>query len=186
MTAPAWTGHPPPMLRASLREAQPRGGALPFPPLTTPPPPPLPPPALCPDPGAEDRTAPLALAPEDDSDEVPSGGQTLAFQRPIRGPATRVSPARLRVELGPGIGQTLDLPPAGGSVGRGSDNDLQLRSPQVSRHHARFVRLAGDVFIEDLQGGNGVLLNQVRVHRAMLFDGDLIQLGDVMLRFERG
>ena len=48
------------------------------------------------------------------------------------------------------------------------------------------MRLAGDVFIEDLQGGNGVLLNQVRVHRAMLFDGDLIQLGDVMLRFERG
>lgn len=186
MTAPAWTGHPPPMLRASLREAAPRGAALPFPPLTTAPPPPLPPPALLPDPSAEDRTAPLALAPEDESDEVASGGQTLAFQRPLRGPATRVSPARLRVELGPGLGQALDLPPTGGNIGRGSENDLQIRSPQVSRRHARFVRQAGDVFIEDLDGGNGVLLNQVRVHRAMLFDGDLIQLGDVMLRFERG
>jgi pSer/pThr/pTyr-binding forkhead associated (FHA) protein len=48
------------------------------------------------------------------------------------------------------------------------------------------IRVDADVFVEDVSHRNGLFLNQVRVHRTRLLDGDLLQVGDVVLRFERG
>jgi pSer/pThr/pTyr-binding forkhead associated (FHA) protein len=38
----------------------------------------------------------------------------------------------------------------------------------------------------DLESANGVYLNGVRVHSAGLFEGDTIQIGDVLLMFREG
>lgn len=123
---------------------------------------------------------------EVDSDEVEGGDRTGTFQRPIRGAVSRVSPARMIVEIGPNLGTVYGLPAQGGEIGRGAGCAVQLRSAQVSRRHAVLIRVDADVFVEDVSHRNGLFLNQVRVHRTRLLDGDLLQVGDVVLRFERG
>ena len=70
------------------------------------------------------------------------------------------------------------------TVGRHSDNDIQLHDEVVSAHHARLVRrpsryLEGhaDVFVEDRSSTNGTWVNGERVERALLSHGDLIRMG---------
>jgi hypothetical protein len=69
-------------------------------------------------------------------------------------------------------------------VGRGADNDLTLRNDSISRHHAEIHRTRDGTFtITDLGAGNGVLVNGEKVERATLKHEDLIELGEVRLRF---
>ena len=153
-----------------------------------PPPPPRPPPTLPPVP--DDPYAYSVFMrppdPEEDSDELGGDDRTGAFQRPIRGVVSRVSPARMVIEVGPQLGAVLQVPAQGGSVGRAAKCELRLASTQVSRVHAALERVGLDVFVENLSSSKGLFLNQVQVHRARLIDGDLLQVGDVVLRFERG
>jgi chromosome segregation ATPase len=69
------------------------------------------------------------------------------------------------------------------SIGRTPDNDLQLDTKFVSRHHA--VILAGPVhtIIEDLNSTNGVLINGRRIVRHTLSEGDTIAIGRTQYRF---
>ena len=74
--------------------------------------------------------------------------------------------------------------PEGGTIGRASDNDWVLPDPQryVSGHHARVRRRDGRYVLEDLST-NGVYVNGVKAHSAVLHDGDTLQIGDVVLVF---
>ena len=61
-------------------------------------------------------------------------------------------------------------------IGRGEDAHIRLSSNRTSRHHA-FVRLRGtDCVLVDNESQNGVMLNGVKVHSAVLRDGDVIQV----------
>ena len=69
-------------------------------------------------------------------------------------------------------------------IGRGKDNDLTLGNDSVSRHHAEISRARDGVFtITELNAGNGVLVNGKQVEKAELKDEDVIELGEVRLRF---
>jgi len=69
-------------------------------------------------------------------------------------------------------------------IGRGDDNEITFNNNSISTHHAEIhKRREGDVFIVDLASTNGVYLNEDKVTKATLKDGDLIELGDVRLRF---
>lgn len=69
-------------------------------------------------------------------------------------------------------------------IGRGADNDLALRNDSISRHHAEIHRARDGTFsITDLGAGNGVLVNGRKVERATLEHEDVIELGEVRLRF---
>jgi len=69
-------------------------------------------------------------------------------------------------------------------LGRGSDNDVTLRNDSISRHHAEIHRARdGSFAITDLGAGNGVLVNGEKVERATLKHEDVIELGEVRLRF---
>ena len=71
-------------------------------------------------------------------------------------------------------------------IGRSSAAGLRLEQPAVSRRHARLERLPdGHVELVDLGSANGVWLNGERVQRAVLCDGDRLQVGDTVLRFTR-
>ena len=63
------------------------------------------------------------------------------------------------------------------TVGRTPENDLQIKSDVISRHHA--IILAGPVhtIIEDLNSTNGVLVNGRRITRQTLQDGDKVIMG---------
>jgi len=70
--------------------------------------------------------------------------------------------------------------PVGGrpvSIGRSPDNDLPVDNLAVSNYHARVYFEAGRLVVEDLDSLNGTFVNDLRVERATLHDGDSIHIG---------
>jgi hypothetical protein len=69
-------------------------------------------------------------------------------------------------------------------IGRHSDNDICLQNNSVHRQHAVLHMGHNQHFvIRDLGTKNGVMVNSERVNQKELSDGDLIELGEVRLRF---
>ncbi len=62
-------------------------------------------------------------------------------------------------------------------IGRTGDNDLQVESKYVSRHHCQIVTNGEFSVLEDLNSTNGVYVKSKRVRRHHLNDGDVIVLG---------
>jgi type II secretory pathway predicted ATPase ExeA/pSer/pThr/pTyr-binding forkhead associated (FHA) protein len=75
------------------------------------------------------------------------------------------------------------LPSGRSIIGRTPDNDLQIRSKFVSRHHAQIVSDGAQSVVEDLNSTNGVFIKSQRVKRHELTDGDVIQLGEHKLLY---
>ncbi len=71
-------------------------------------------------------------------------------------------------------------------LGRGDAASLVFESEEVSRAHAKLVRHDDEYTIEDLGSRNGIMLNGLRVHAAVLRDGDELLLGDVVLTYREG
>jgi predicted component of type VI protein secretion system len=63
------------------------------------------------------------------------------------------------------------------TIGRAPDNDIPIDNLAVSNYHARVYVEAGSLVVEDLNSLNGSFLNDIRVERAMLKDGDSILIG---------
>src|SRR5271169_1936586 len=63
------------------------------------------------------------------------------------------------------------------TIGRAPDNDIPIDNLAVSNYHARVYVEAGSLVVEDLNSLNGSFLNDIRVERAMLKDGDAILIG---------
>lgn len=70
------------------------------------------------------------------------------------------------------------------TVGRTRNNDICLPSTGVSRDHARLLVANGVVTLVDASSTNGCFINDVRVTRQRLRDGDLVRIGDRSFRFE--
>ena len=69
------------------------------------------------------------------------------------------------------------------TVGRLATSGIQLTDSNASREHAAFVRQGDGWAIEDLDSTNGTLLNGSPVTRAVLADGDLIEIGVTRLTY---
>ena len=70
-------------------------------------------------------------------------------------------------------------------IGRTTDNDMQVDSKFVSRHHMQLVTTLDGCVVEDLNSTNGVYLNGKRVRRHRLQPGDVIKLGMHDLTYTR-
>ncbi|MBZ5527564.1 MAG: FHA domain-containing protein [Acidobacteriia bacterium] len=62
-------------------------------------------------------------------------------------------------------------------IGRAPDNELPVDNPAVSNYHAKIYAEAGKLVVEDLNSLNGTFVNDLRVERAALHDGDQIHVG---------
>ncbi|MGZ4639129.1 MAG: FhaA domain-containing protein [Actinomycetes bacterium] len=71
-------------------------------------------------------------------------------------------------------------------VGRGTDSDLRIDDPGISRHHAEIRQQGGDVLIVDVGSTNGIVINDERVEQARLRDGTRILLGNTTVVFHAG
>jgi chromosome segregation ATPase len=69
------------------------------------------------------------------------------------------------------------------SIGRTPDNDLQIDARFISRHHAVILAGPTHTIIEDLNSTNGVLVNDRRITRHTLRDGDSVSIGKTVFRF---
>jgi general secretion pathway protein A len=70
-----------------------------------------------------------------------------------------------------------ELKPGRLVIGRTPDNDLQIDSKFISRHHCQIVTQADSCVIEDLNSTNGISVQSKRVRRYNLNDGDVVQVG---------
>ncbi|HEX3848845.1 MAG TPA: AAA family ATPase [Steroidobacteraceae bacterium] len=80
-----------------------------------------------------------------------------------------------------------ELKPGRLVIGRTPDNDLQIDSKFISRHHCHIVTHADSCVIEDLNSTNGIYVQSKRVRRYNLNDGDVVQVGqhEIMYLDER-
>ncbi len=70
-------------------------------------------------------------------------------------------------------------------LGRGTDCDLRLVDPGVSRHHAELRVEDGEVVLVNLGSTNGTFVNGQPVRRVTLADGTQVTLGRTTLVFRR-
>jgi FhaA, N-terminal domain/FHA domain len=70
-------------------------------------------------------------------------------------------------------------------LGRGTDCDLRLVDPGVSRHHAELRVEDGQVVLVDLGSTNGTFVNGQPVRRVALTDGTHVTLGRTTLVFHQ-
>jgi general secretion pathway protein A len=70
-----------------------------------------------------------------------------------------------------------ELKPGRLVIGRTPDNDLQIDSKFISRHHCQIVTQDDSCVIEDLNSTNGISVQSKRVRRYNLNDGDVVQVG---------
>jgi hypothetical protein len=81
------------------------------------------------------------------------------------------------------------LSPPGVVIGRGSEADLRINDPGISRKHAQLEVTVGgggsggatEVTVHDLGSTNGVILNGQRVNDGQVRDGSHIQLGNTVI-----
>ena len=94
-------------------------------------------------------------------------------------PAKPAAPARPLAQLVDVVtGDTYELTSARATVGRErSVADVVLRDPNVSRRHAELTFTGSDWSIEDLNSTNGTMVNNRRITRCPLRNGDVLTFG---------
>jgi pSer/pThr/pTyr-binding forkhead associated (FHA) protein len=72
------------------------------------------------------------------------------------------------------------------SIGSSDDNDIVLKDRAVSRHHAK-IRIEGKkYFMYDLASTNGTRVNQRKIRKKWIKEGDIIEMGHTRMVFKAG
>src|SRR5678816_586383 len=70
-------------------------------------------------------------------------------------------------------------------IGRDAGMQIVLGDGKVSRHHATIQRDGDGWIVVDAESRHGTFVNGARIARQELCDGDQLQIGATMLRFEQ-
>ena len=121
--------------------------------------------------------------------QLPTGRFTVSSEA-VAGVAERGGPAGDTTIRRAGLvlevnGTRHPLRPPGLVIGRGSDADLRINDPGISRTHAQ-IRVTGsepslEVDIVDLGSTNGILVNGQKVRHAVLGEGSRIEIGSTRM-----
>ena len=126
-----------------------------------------------------------------DASFLPDGGRTIKSSG-MFGTVSAFIPT-LTFLSGPALGKEIPLVQRQLTVGRGSDCDIIIADPSVSRKHlqisCREIVKSGEnpklkIVLRDLGSSNGTLINYASVRRAVLKPGDKIFLGRTILKFD--
>lgn len=69
------------------------------------------------------------------------------------------------------------------TIGRNGDNDIVIADGTVSKYHAQIVFNGSGFEICDLQSSNGIIVNGQYIENSELKNGDIIQLGETVIKF---
>jgi pSer/pThr/pTyr-binding forkhead associated (FHA) protein len=98
---------------------------------------------------------------------------------------TRADPSpKFVASLPNGLTQEYTLMGASATIGRHATCDIVLDDDAVSRTHARVERTDGGFALMDLGSANGLRVNGERTTYRLLVPGDVVHVGDCVLRFE--
>jgi len=133
-------------------------------------------------------TGPISIS-FDEKDDLSTGrfrvrSAALAKVTPDRAVTdTAVRRANVILEVN---GMKHPLDPPGLVVGRGTDADLRINDPGVSRRHVEFrvhanENLGTSVSVVDLGSTNGMLVNGSRVQQATLSEGSDVKIGNTTM-----
>ncbi len=84
---------------------------------------------------------------------------------------------------GPDLGKRFSLSPRPMIIGRSDKADIYVERDSVSRNHAQIIQIGNECIIEDLGSTNGTYVNDTKIDKAVLKDGDLIKVGEVIFKF---
>jgi hypothetical protein len=117
----------------------------------------------------------------------PSGDHTVLQSAPVQPPPApppvRRGAPQVMLEVN---GRRRPINPPGVVLGRGTDADIQINDPGVSRRHAE-IRLMPEgpegvkVVLVDLGSTNGTLVNGRRAAEAELTDGSTVRIGNTTM-----
>jgi hypothetical protein len=135
-------------------------------------------------------TGPVTIS-FDEKEELSTGrfrvrSAALAKVTPLSDSAvtdTAVRRAKVILEVN---GMRHPLDPPGIVIGRGTEADLRINDPGVSRRHAEIRIYAGEagvpnVSVVDLGSTNGMLVNGHKVQQATLDDGATVKIGNTTM-----
>ncbi len=120
--------------------------------------------------------------PKKESEESTINGVSPAVSQLLR----KVRLSWLEQVGGPGSPREMVLKKPEMVVGRSEEADISIGSKLISRKHVVFNKSGTSVRCRDLDSSNGMFLNGTRAHAADLYEGDTIQIGDVILIFHEG
>jgi pSer/pThr/pTyr-binding forkhead associated (FHA) protein len=124
------------------------------------------------------RTAP----PQESFVMAPAQVAAARGEEPVR-------PGRLVVQSSKAVerGSAFETGPVPTTIGRSGENTIALDGDEfASGRHARVESARDGVWIIDLGSTNGTFVNGERIDgRRRLHEGDVVQVGDTELRFER-
>jgi pSer/pThr/pTyr-binding forkhead associated (FHA) protein len=90
----------------------------------------------------------------------------------------------LTITAGPGTGMVFSLSRTGTtSIGRAKANDVVLGDISTSSQHCRIRPEQGAFVLHDLKSTNGTFVNERRVTRHVLAEGDVIRVGETYLQY---
>lgn len=81
-------------------------------------------------------------------------------------------------------GRVFKLVSSAMSIGRGTNASIQLNDKTVSRKHCLLAVTPAHVTLIDLESSNGTLVNDARISKKKLTNGDKIRIGSTVLKFE--
>jgi pSer/pThr/pTyr-binding forkhead associated (FHA) protein len=116
----------------------------------------------------------------------PSIPQTMAMPtktQPPAGVAAAGPQGELTIESGPDAGHTHRAGDHALRLGRSPDNDVILRDPATSGHHARLERRGETFWLVDLGSTNGTFVNGEAIQEKQLSHGDRVTLGQNSVHF---
>jgi len=112
----------------------------------------------------------------------PAVAETMAM--PTRPAAPSGGPqAELSIESGPDAGHTHRATDHAVRMGRSPDNDVILRDPATSGHHARLERRGEKFWVVDLGSTNGTFVNGESIQEKQLSTGDRVTIGQNSIHF---
>lgn len=111
--------------------------------------------------------------------------ETMAMPaRPQPGAGVAAGPlAELTIESGPDAGHAHRASDHALRLGRSPDNDVILRDPATSGHHARLERRGDQFWVVDLGSTNGTFVNGESIQEKPLNSGDRLTIGQNSVHF---
>jgi two-component system, cell cycle response regulator len=109
-------------------------------------------------------------------------GRRTAISIPSERPANSGPPC-LVIISGDDMGRRYELGHTEVSIGRADTCTICVPTDQVSRKHCTVQGILGKYYIVDNRSTNGTFINEQKVERAKLVDGDQIRVGKTVLKY---